>query len=97
MIDDAMQAEVLNEEKMLLSYKAAVENSISHLPIKNGVVDIDSIWVETSLPYELLRAILHREDLSLPDNVERVNLKSRMQEGERSGKPKRRRRRKVRN
>ena len=97
MIDETTQDALLDEEKMLLSYKSAIEGSIPRLPIKNGVVDIDSIWVETSLPYDLLRSILHREDLALPPNVERVNLKSRMQEGERSGKPKRRRRRKVRN
>jgi len=81
-------------------YKDAVERSIPRVPVKNGVVDIDSIWVETSLPHDLLRSILRREDLKLPANVERINLKSRVQQGERSGKPRsrrRRRKRKVRN
>jgi len=90
---------MFNSETMLLRYKNAVERSISHLPVKNGVVDIDSIWIETSLPYDLLRALLRRDDLELPENVERINLKSRVQQGEgdRRGIPQRKKRRKVRN
>ena len=86
----------LAEEEMLLRYKQAVERVIPHLPAKNGVVDIDSIWVETSIPYELLRAILTRQDLVLPEHVERINTKSRLRPGEKSGSPKRKRRHKVR-
>ncbi|HHK67239.1 hypothetical protein DRJ24_03180 [Candidatus Acetothermia bacterium] len=78
-------------EGMSLRYKEAVERVISHLPVKNGVVDIDSIWIETSLPYTLLDEILRREDLKLPENVERINLTSRVRrKGKRSGKTKRR-------
>lgn len=75
---------------MLLRYKDAVERAIPHLPVKNGVVDIDSIWVETSLPMGLLRTLLQRDDLKLPENVERVNLKSRRPTGRRRGKSRRR-------
>jgi hypothetical protein len=64
---------------MLASYKIAVERAMPRLPVKNGVIDIDSIWIETSIPYELLQEILRREDLKLPDNVERINLKSRVE------------------
>lgn len=78
------------EPDMTLCYKQAVERVIPHLPIRNGVVDIDSIWVETSLPYDLLQSILRRDDLELPDNVERINLKSRIDQGARSGKSRRR-------
>ena len=48
--------------------------------------DIDSIWIETSIPYELLLQLLRREDLELPENVERINLKSRV-EAPRKDKP----------
>lgn len=84
-------------DDMSLRYKDAVERAIPRVPVKNGVVDIDSIWVETSLPHDLLHSILRREDLKLPANVERINLKSRVQQGERRAKPRRRRKRKVRN
>jgi len=77
-------------EAMTLRYKDAVERAISHLPVKNGVVDIDSIWVETSLPMALLRDLLKRSDLKLPENVERINMQSRTQGGRRRVKSRRR-------
>jgi len=83
--------ELFNSKAMGQRYKDAVERAIPHLPVKNGVVDIDSIWVETSIPYEILRNILQRDDLVLPENVDRVNLKSRKRKegGSRRGKRRR--------
>lgn len=92
--------EGLTTEEMLLRYKQAVEKTIPHLTVKNGVIDIDSVWVETSIPYKLLAEILVREDLVLPENVQRINVQSRVRIGERRGKKrksKRRKRNKVRN
>ena len=92
--------EGLTAEEMLLRYKQAVEKAIPHLMVKNGVIDIDSVWVETSIPYKLLAEILVREDLVLPENVQRINVQSRVRIGERRGKkrkPRRRKRDKVRN
>ena len=86
----ALRGELTDPQTMLLRYKDAVERAILHLPVKNGVVDIDSIWVETSLPMGLLRSLLKRTDLKLPENVERVNLKSRTQGSPRRGKSRRR-------
>ena len=88
------------DDDMLSRYKAAVEKAIRSVPVKNGVVDIDSIWVETSMPFDLLREILSRPDLDLPENVERVSTKSKRRTGDTGGKTKRsrrRKRRKVRN
>jgi len=92
--------ETLDEGTMLARYKRAVEQAITRVPVRNGVVDIDSIWVEASIPFDLLRQVLARSDLALPENVERINTKTRIREGEPSGtrrKAKRHRRRKVRN
>lgn len=80
-------------EEMLANYKQALERAIARLPVKNGVVSIDAIWTETSIPYDLLRTLLQREDLRLPENVERINLKSHVRKGEERGGSKRRRRR----
>ena len=88
----AVQGAAQNEE-ILANYKQAVERAIARLPVRNGVVDIDAIWTETSIPYDLLRTLLQREDLKLPENVERINLKSHVRKGERRGGSKRRRRR----
>jgi len=83
--------ELFDAKAMGQRYKDAVERAIPHLPVKNGVVDIDSIWVETSIPYEILRDLLQRGDLALPENVERINLKSRTRKegGSRRGKRRR--------
>jgi len=88
-----------NEMEMFGRYKKTVEQAIARVPVKNGVVDIDSIWVEASIPFDLLRKILARGDLELPANVERISTISRARMGERSGsrrEKKRRRRHKVR-
>jgi hypothetical protein len=96
-MNESGDAEKTEDEGMIADYKAAVERTLPRLPVKNGVVDIDSIWVETSLPYDILLAILRRDDLKLPANIERIHLKSRTQQGEPSGKRKRRKRREIRN
>jgi len=85
----------LSADEMFNRYKQAVERVIPHLPVRNGVVDIDSVWAETSLPYDLLREILSREDLTLPENVQRINTQSRVRiKGEKRGKSRRSRRKK---
>ena len=81
---------------MLSRYKQAVERVIPHLPVRNGVVDIDSVWVETSIPYQLLGEILARDDLALPENVQRINTKSRVRTGEERGRKARKSRRRKR-
>ena len=82
---------------MLARYKLAVERAIPHVPVKNGVVEIDSLWVETSIPYTLLQEILARNDLILPENVQRINTTSRVRTGEKRGKKKRKPRRTKKN
>jgi hypothetical protein len=93
---DETQNPVPQDDEMLERYKLAVERALPRVPVKNGVIEIDSVWVETSLPYDLLEAILRREDLVRPANVERIVLKTRVQQGpqgEQSGSGKRRRKR----
>lgn len=84
------------DEEMTASYKQAIERAIAHLPVKNGVVNIDSIWIETSIPYKILDELLRRDDLELPDNVDRINLKSNVRAKEQIRKSRRRRKRKPR-
>ena len=83
----------INDE-MNASYKQAIERAITHLPVKNGVINIDSIWVETCIPYEILNEVLRQDDLVLPDNVDRINLKSNVRAKEQTRKSRRRRKRK---
>lgn len=81
------------DEGMKANYKLAIEKAITHLPVKNGVINIDSIWIATSLPYEILNEILREDGLVLPDNVDRINLKSNVRTKGQT-RPSRRRRRK---
>jgi len=87
------KAPVQISEDMLMNYKQALERAVARLPVKNGIVGIDSIWIETSIPYDLLRTLLKRDDLDLPENVDRINLKSNVRKGQRRVRSKRRRRR----
>lgn len=52
-------------------YREAIERVLPGLPVENGTISIDSIWVETSLPRDLIIEIV-QEGLKLPPNVERV-------------------------
>jgi hypothetical protein len=52
-------------------YREAIERVLPELPVENGTISIDSIWVETSLPRDLIIEIV-QEGLKLPPNVERV-------------------------
>lgn len=83
-------------EQMKANYKLAIEKAITHLPVKNGVINIDSIWIATSLPYEILNEVLRQEDLVLPDNVDRINLKSNVRTKQQSRSSQRRRRKRPR-
>jgi len=84
------------DEEMKANYKLAIEKAIAHLPVKNGVINIDSIWVETSLPYEILNEVLREDGLLLPDNVDRINMKSNVRTKEQVRTNRRRKRRKPR-
>jgi hypothetical protein len=95
-MDDAKTPGPETRDEMFERYKVAVERALPRVPVKNGVVEIDSVWVETSLPYDLLETILRRDDLVKPQNVDRIVLRTRAQQqpqGEHSGTTKRRRKR----
>lgn len=57
-------------------YKRAIEKVLPELPVENGAIDIDSIWVETSLPRDLIVELI-RDGLELPTNVKRIVAKRR--------------------
>lgn len=64
---------MLTHKEMFLRYQQAVEKVLPRIPVKNGVIDIDSLWIETSLPYDLLYEIIRENKIALPDNVERID------------------------
>lgn len=54
------------------AYRRAIERVLPELPVENGAIDVDSIWVETSLPRDLIIEIVRSGKLQLPPNVERI-------------------------
>ncbi|NIT80071.1 MAG: hypothetical protein GWO44_25025 [Thermoplasmata archaeon] len=58
-------------------YREAIERVLPELPVENGTITIDSIWVETSLPRDLIIEIVKEGGLALPLNVEQITVEKR--------------------
>ncbi len=59
-------------EEIRESYKKAIEETLLEIPVKDGSVDLNSIWVETSLPKDLIREIIESGQIKFPKNVKKV-------------------------
>lgn len=59
-------------EKIRESYKKAIEETLPEIPVKDGSVDLNSIWVETSLPKDLIEEIIKSGQIKFPENVKKV-------------------------
>jgi hypothetical protein len=57
-------------------YREAIERVLPELPVENGTISVDAIWVETSLPRDLIVEIV-KEGLRLPPNVEQIRIERR--------------------
>jgi|GEM_PF-3378889 len=55
-------------------YIKAVEEVLPLLLVEDGVVRLEDIWLETSLPLDLLRDIIKKSPLKWPANIERISL-----------------------
>jgi hypothetical protein len=53
-------------------YQKAIEVTLQGLPVINGVIDLDSIWLECALPKDLIVDIFGAYEIELPANVEKV-------------------------
>ena len=53
-------------------YQKAIEASLRGIPVINGVIDLDSIWLECALPKDLIVEIFKTREIELPSNVEKV-------------------------
>ncbi len=53
-------------------YQKAIEVTLQSLPVINGVIDLDSIWLECALPKDLIIDIFGSQEIELPANVEKV-------------------------
>lgn len=59
-------------EEIRESYKKAIEETLPQIPVKDGAVDLNSLWIETSLPKDLIEEIIESGQIKFPKNIKRV-------------------------
>lgn len=55
------------------SYKRAIEQALAKVPVRDGVVSARDLWLETSLPVDLIAEILKENGIELPPQVKRID------------------------
>ncbi len=55
-------------------YRRAIERALTRVPVRNGVVSIRDLWLETALPVELIADLLQGDGIQMPAHVVRVDL-----------------------
>ncbi len=63
-------------------YRRAIEEALKKVPVRNGVVSVRDLWLETALPMGLIVELLQSDGVQLPAHVVRVDLTRRSQKGE---------------
>jgi hypothetical protein len=54
------------------NYARAIEKVLAEVPVVNGTVDLETIWMELALPRDLLIEVFQTMPMRLPAHVERV-------------------------
>ena len=67
-------------------YREAIEQVLPLLPVENGTISLDSIWIETSLPRDLIIEIVKEGGLKLPLNVAQITVEKKAVSSQQSAK-----------
>jgi hypothetical protein len=54
------------------NYARAIEQVLAEVPVVNGTVDLETIWMELALPRDLIIEVFQATEIRLPVHVERV-------------------------
>ncbi len=57
------------------SYKKAIEKALERVPVRNGVARVHDLWIETSIPKDLIIELLKENEIRFPSHVKRVELR----------------------
>jgi len=57
-------------------YKRAIEQALAKVPVRDGVVSARDLWLETSLPVDLIAELLKENGIELPPQVKRVDFET---------------------
>lgn len=55
-------------------YCRALEKAFERVPVRNGVVAAEDLWLETAIPIDLIVELLESDGVKIPPHVERVDL-----------------------
>lgn len=61
-------------DKLRDGYCRALEKAFEHVPIRDGVVSVEDLWLETGIPVDLIVELLESKGVKIPPHVERVDL-----------------------
>lgn len=54
------------------NYARAIEKTLAEVPVVNGVVDLEALWMELGLPRDLIIEAFQTMEIRLPPHVERI-------------------------
>ncbi len=54
------------------NYARAIEKTLAEVPVVNGVVTLEALWMELGLPRDLIIEVFETMEVRLPPHVERV-------------------------
>lgn len=70
-----MDEMVEDSARLMEGYRRVIERALEHVPVRNGVVSIRDLWLETALPMDLIVELIQGDGIKLPDHVARVDLR----------------------
>ena len=53
-------------------YKRAIEKALAEIPVENGAVTLEALWLETAIPQDIIVEIVQNGGLELPPYVEKI-------------------------
>jgi hypothetical protein len=71
---DALEQDL---DRLAGGYRRAIEKALERVPVRNGIVSVRDLWIETALPTELISDLLQADGIQMPAHVVRVDLERR--------------------
>jgi hypothetical protein len=56
-------------------YCRALEKALEKVPVRNGVVSVEDLWLETAIPVDLIVELLESNGVKIPPHIERVDFR----------------------
>ncbi len=63
-------------------YCRALEKALEKVPVRNGVVSVEDLWLETAIPVDLIVELLESDGVKIPPHIERVDFRGTKRKGQ---------------